>query len=363
MLEGFQEASEALEASMDDDLAKANAKVVEADEAKQRLAEELGAENRRLMEEVDEGKKERQRLMEEVEKGKDEKRGLIEEVEKGKKEKRGLQDVISGLERDNKASHVSLERLTKASQDANGTIQHLQDREKEHRMDNWRLFSARREAEAKVRQAVKEQKAWLVEEALLKTSQKRAQRKAKEAWGEVDVVRGEVAQLAQAKAAVEGEVRNLRTANRLLGAKKEHYKRKSSSALAELDGWKTSSEDLTAELGRVRGRLTECEATNSSEAEKIRQLDMFVDERLEAFVQWKEGLRRAAANRPLFPRWFVVVMVWFLFGLMVVSALAVRRQKQMWMGAGYGATHYTRWSSESSWEDPEMDLSRGMYGG
>lgn len=345
MLEGFQAEYEALEAGLARDLAEAKAKAVE----------EMGEERRRLMEEVEEGKAERQRL--------------VEEVEKGREEKRRLQDAISDLERVKRASHVSIERLTKASQDANGTIQDLQDREKGHRNENQRHVHARRQAEAKVSQADNERKAWLVEAELLRASEQQSQRRAAEAWAAVNVVREEMARVVEGKAAVEEEVRNLRTTNRRLGARKEHYKSEFSSALAELDGWKTSSEDLTAELRRVRGRLTKSEATNSSNAEKIRQLDEFVDERLEAFEPQEEeareeGLQSAATGRPLFSRWrewIVVVLVWFLFVLMVASA--ARRQKQRWMGAGYGATQYTWWGPESSWKDPEMDLSRGMYGG
>lgn len=313
-------------------------------------------------------------------------------------EKQRLQQAIAGLEKEMEACHGELEGHEKFSRNAVWTIQSLKDREKELDKDKRRLFNAKKELEASLSQKAKDCRGWSTQARVLKASLKRTERT-------MEAAMGEVMDVTQAKKTADAEARSLRIANRALGVEKKELEEKSSSAIgelsagyAELDHCQIQSEQLTAELGRLGSRLAEREATIEKEADHVHGLDKFLNGRQEAWEQWeeaapppvlvikeaekggrdmnvllevpekaKEGHLRARSHH-----WkgFMFLSFLWLMGLLVVvfsAASAANRERQTWLRVDEVTRHVVislraGMGPELLWQDPLLDLSRGMFG-
>lgn len=253
----------------------------------------------------------------------------------GLEENRRLGEVISSLGREKEASDAKLERIEKASQEANRTIQSLEEREKEANSARERASDASRaalEREAKASQAANREiqslRDWSGELSVekmralasLELKEKDCRRGKEERrslksrldqmeWS-VDVATGRVEELEGAKEAADAEVRSLKRANQGLDARKRELETRSSSAIADLnsanaklDRCQMQSRHLAAQLGVLGGRLVECETTMKEEADKVRALKGIVEEiasgRLEAWAKWEKAVGEAAVAPPI----------------------------------------------------------------
>ena len=328
---------------------------------------------------------------------------LAQTTAKAAEEKVRSQKAISGLEKEIELYQGALEWEAKSSREAMDRIQSLQDRERELGEDKKRAFNTNKQLETSLSQTAKECTGLSEQVKALQHSLKRTERT-------MDAIQEEVMEVTEAKRAAEAEMRSLRVANLALQAEKEELEARYSStfkelkvAFSELDRCETQSDLLTAELRRVGGRLTEangafveldrcqtqsqhltmelrrvgsrlaeCEATIEQEADKARELDDLVDERLKVWEMWgkQEEAVLGAATAP--PGTAVVTEkgereMSILFEVqrcswkelvfwLVVAFWAALASDQMRLGDD------KRVRPKLSRQDPWLELSRGMYG-
>lgn len=306
-------------------------------------------------------------------------RATAEAVEK----KRLAEVAVADLKKDMEACHAKLERQQKASQVARGTIQSLEGRERALMAEKSTLIEAKKILEADL---TRRNIAHRNNVSVLETQRIRADKRARVAMGQAE-------DMAQAKAAVEAEVRSLRTASRALGADNRKLEKIARTATAdltasfpELSYHQALSNHLTAKLEVKDRRLAGYEAVRQKEGATARELEDLVEEWLEerlvpAVVEEEEtgekemdallGEPERAKEgllRPQFPRWkellWLLVGLLFLVGSVVAfsAASAATKGRQMWLGRGGEAIRGAVDGGPGSWrQDPLSDLSAGMY--
>lgn len=340
-----------------------------------KCAQRLGEQEARLMEEVRaaaqvfRAEKEAE-LAKAVAEAEEEKRrmeraisGLRGDLEAEGEEKMRMERVVSGLRRDLEASQAKLERQFEASQAAEGTIQSLREEKRALGQRDWELTAANRELRASFDRFDQNRRRQSAQTDNAIRSKERAERKVGEARAQVGALEEE---------------------NRALGAKyakldEQHSAAKTrlARALVSLDRQRIQSEDLTADLERVRERLAKSEGARKKGGDEIHDRERSMEERLDEWemreqAEEEEAEREAAAAAeevkageremdaplgvpekakegllgPQAPRW-KRVLFWLLVGLLLVLALlaaSADNRREVVLG-----------------EDPSMDLLHFVF--